>query len=416
MPVKRWLRGERYSYWLGIISFGAVLTCLLLVLGGSRPAAAIQTAPYKLNYQGQLTNAAGVNMPDGLYNMKFRLFSVLSGGAAIWTEVRDTTNRVSVANGQFAVQLGDVTALTPSLFTSQPLYLEVELPTPASATCSTSACGVYTEGAMTPRQALASSAYAMNADTLDGYDSSSFLVASGNNTLTGTNLFKNSADSTAALQIQTAGASSLFIADTTDSRIQIGSSTADATAVLLVLDTKNTAGDPAGVAGAMYYNSSLSKFRCYEAGAWVNCTGPTTIVTSLSDATNNNIVANTLQTTNLTFPVAMGVTYHFRAVISYTAAATTTGSRWTLHGPGGSNVSYVSRNTLTATTETVNYAGAVDLPAAANLSSAAGAANIATVEGIITSALSSGTADIQFASKVSSSAIVAKAGSTLTWW
>ncbi|HSX17208.1 MAG TPA: hypothetical protein VLH86_03850 [Patescibacteria group bacterium] len=58
--------------------------------------------------------------------------------------------------------------------------------------------------------------------------------------------------------------------------LQVGSLTADAIGQLFVLDTKNTSGDPAGVNGAMYYNSSTNTFRCYQNSAWANCIGVTT--------------------------------------------------------------------------------------------------------------------------------------------
>jgi hypothetical protein len=453
----------------------------------SQPSYAAQTTPYKINYQGRLTDAAGAAKPNGSYNMKFRIFSVASGGSAIWTEVRETTNRVTVTNGQFNVQLGDVTALTPSVFTSQPLYFEVELPTPATATCSTAACGTFTEGAMTPRQPVAASAYAMNADTLDGSDASSFIITSQNNTFTGTNLFKNTSDSTSAFDIQTSGGTSLFkvntttssvslgagggsggtgpahtttstgrvcistttpsatlevagnalfkntsdsttafqiqnssagsllIADTTNSTIQIGSPTADATAVVFILDTKNTSGDPTGTDGAMYYNSNLGKMRCYEGGAWTNCIATAENVVTLGADVIDNSGANTIaDVTGLSFAVASGVTYHFSALINYTAAATTTGSIWTVNGPTTTTLSYTSRYTLAATTETTNYAAAYNSPAVSNATSLA-TGNIATIEGIVTPS-ASGTLQIRFATEVAGSAITAKAGSTLTWW
>ncbi|HEX7484391.1 MAG TPA: hypothetical protein VF281_04560 [Candidatus Saccharimonadales bacterium] len=609
-----------------------------------RTADAAQTTPYKINYQGRLTNAAGVTKPNGQYNMKFRIFNVLSGGSAVWTEVRETTNRVTVTNGQFNVQLGDVTALTPSVFTSQPLYFEVELPTPATATCSTASCAVFTEGAMTPRQPIAASAYAMNADTLDGYDASEFASLAGNMTFTASNLFKNSSNSssafgvsnvastslfavdtsassvsigstsvtppqfgravvgastdtsngnvrnfaryqtgstagqtsqisvnvsgpieaapnnkvsmaiysgtatvpvtllavssestltpgwntvpisvslspstyywlayttnstvstnnnaryddgpansayqnglytdgwpstitftngtgtqafsfyvdfaptggpiistgsngrvgigtaspgttlgvagdslfknlsnsTTAFQIQTAGAGSLLIADTTGSAIQIGAASADATAINFVLDTKNTVGDPVVAAnGAMYYNSGLGKFRCYEKSAWTNCIGGAeNVVTLGADVTNNNATANTIaNVTGLSFPVVAGTTYRFKALINYTSAATSTGSRWSINGPATTTLSYTSKYTLSATTETTNFASAYNVPAASNAGSLT-TGNVARIKGVITPS-ANGTVTVRFASGVASSAITAKAGSTLMWW
>lgn len=269
-----------------------------LLAGPSRQVYAVQTVPYKMNFQGNLTTPAGAAVADGLYNMKFRLYSGTTGGTALWSSTRDTTNRVSVTGGFFAVQLGDVTPLPPSLFTTQPLYLEVELPSPATATCSTAGCASYTEGPMTPRQPLGSSPYAINSDTLDGLDSSSFGRVDLGNTFTAPNTFKNTTDSTTAFQIQNSAAASLFVADTSNLRIQIGSSTPDSTAVVLVLDTKNTSGDPAGTNGAMYYNSSLGKFRCYENGMWKSCVSgkasvvtigaPTSYVTWAIPANQNN--------------------------------------------------------------------------------------------------------------------------------
>jgi hypothetical protein len=208
----------------------------------------------------------------------------------------------------------------------------------------------------------------------------------------------------------------LLIADTTNSTIQVGSPTADATAVVFILDTKNTSGDPAGTNGAMYYNSNAGKMRCYENGAWANCISTAeNVVTLGADVINNNATLNTIaDVTGLSFPVTSGVTYHFSALINYTSAATTTGSRWAINGPAATTISYTSKYTLTATTETSNYASAYDSPAASNASSLA-TGNIAVIEGIVTPS-ANGTITVRFASEVASSAITAKAGSTLTWW
>lgn len=132
-----------------------------------------------------------------------------------------------------------------------------------------------------------------------------------------------------------------------------------------------------------------------------------------ADVSNSNLTANTLSTiTELSFNVVAGTTYNFKYVIPYTAGATTTGSRWTLSGPAVTFINYTSRYTVTATSETVNYAGAYGVPSAANASSLT-SGNLAIIEGVVKPS-ANGTLIVQFASEVSLSAIVAKAGGMLT--
>ncbi len=141
------------------------------------------------------------------------------------------------------------------------------------------------------------------------------------------------------------------------------------------------------------------------------------VVVLATDVTNNNAVANTIQdVTGFSFAVVAGQTFWFRAVIFFTSAATTTGSRWSVSGPGAPTfLSYRSMYSLTTTSDTLNTGlTAYDLPAAANATSATAAGNTAMVEGTITPS-SDGTVIIRFASEVSNSAIVAKAGSILQW-
>lgn len=141
-----------------------------------------------------------------------------------------------------------------------------------------------------------------------------------------------------------------------------------------------------------------------------------TLVTLASDVTNNNATANTIaDCTGLSFSVTSGTRYRFYANIWYTAAATTTGSRWSINGPSATNMAYSSIYSLTATTNTSNSAVAYNIPAASNATSASTAGNIAIIEGTILPS-ANGTVVVRFASEVASSAIVCKAGSTLEWW
>ena len=294
---------------------------------------ALTTVPTKTNFQGRLTNSVGNIMPDGTYNMRFRLYTVSSGGVAVWSEDRlvSATQGVQVTNGLFSVRLGDVTPLSASLFSSGALYFEIELPTPGTATSSSPS---WTEGPMTPRNQLATSAYAYNSETLDGLDSADFGQIAANNTWTGTNAFngstfsiggaanaakfsvgslfnvdtsasivtisanslfntgtftvnnnsptfKNTADNATAFRIQDASSANMFVTDTSTKRIYIGDPTPDANGVVLVLDNKSGV-DPTGTAGGMYYNTTNGKFRCYQNGAWRDCTSSTQDAYNLS--------------------------------------------------------------------------------------------------------------------------------------
>jgi len=129
-----------------------------------------------------------------------------------------------------------------------------------------------------------------------------------------------------------------------------------------------------------------------------------------ADATLNTL-ANIDQ---LAFAVMAGRIYEFEYLFYYTAAATSTGSRWTINGPATPTaLGYESEYTLTATTNTVNNAVAYQIPAASNATSLAGV-NTAVIRGyIIPSA--NGVVTPQFASEIANSAITCLKGSRLTY-
>lgn len=131
-----------------------------------------------------------------------------------------------------------------------------------------------------------------------------------------------------------------------------------------------------------------------------------------NDVTNNNVSANTIaDVTALSFPVTSGSTYSFYFYITYTSAATATGSRWSISGPATPTLlSYRSSYSLSAGGVTINTGNAAyDLPAASNASSVSTAQNEAIIEGVIKPS-ATGTVIARFASEITSSAIVAKAG------
>lgn len=162
---------------------------------------------------------------------------------------------------------------------------------------------------------------------------------------------------------------------------------------------------------------SLGRIKTTQDFSVVAAVNTMNLVALTADVTNSNATANTMQdVTGLSFAVTAGQSYWFRASIQYTAAATTTGSRWAINGPASPTfLSYKSEYSLTTTTNTVNEGvSAYDSPAAASASSAATGANTAIVEGVIRPS-GNGNVIVRCASEVSASAITAKAGSLLQW-
>lgn len=135
-----------------------------------------------------------------------------------------------------------------------------------------------------------------------------------------------------------------------------------------------------------------------------------TIVLAANVANSANNVA--ADVTGLTFALVADATYEIKAVIPYTSAATTTGSRWMLNGPAITALSGTSNYTIDATSRTVNNFVAYDIPAAANATSLT-AGNIAIIEATLKPS-AAGTLAVRFASEVDTSAITALAGATLT--
>lgn len=126
-----------------------------------------------------------------------------------------------------------------------------------------------------------------------------------------------------------------------------------------------------------------------------------------NDVINNNGVANTIaDVTGLSFDVVANTTYKFRFFIVYSAAATTTGSRWSVNGPATTFVHYNSEYTLTASSITNNQGLAgYNVPAGVSASSLA-TGNICVIEGTIRPS-ANGTVIARFASEISASAITA---------
>lgn len=160
--------------------------------------------------------------------------------------------------------------------------------------------------------------------------------------------------------------------------------------------------DVFGVAGITYaYGYNLSTTNNFNLSVLAN--NVSNAATALADVTG------------LGFPVVANKLYWFRFVIRYTAAITTTGSRWTINGPATEYLVYSSEYSLAAATLTTNvYLTSYDSPATANT----GTTNLngarAIIEGMVVPT-ADGTLMARSGSEIAGSAITALSGSFVEW-
>lgn len=154
--------------WVGAI-LALVLLCFSFVFNTTNNVATAATGINRqINFQGKLVNADGTNVTDGSYSILFSIYSVSSGGVAIWSETQNAT----LTNGIFQVNLGSVTALPGSVdFNTDNIYLGIK---------------VGADPEMTPRVQFTSVPQAFNAEKLGGLDKTGF-IQNGTSLQTNTN-------------------------------------------------------------------------------------------------------------------------------------------------------------------------------------------------------------------------------------
>jgi hypothetical protein len=133
---------------------------------------------------------------------------------------------------------------------------------------------------------------------------------------------------------------------------------------------------------------------------------------------NANATANRLlDVMDLQFPVRENQRYWFHYTLMYRAAATGTGSRWSIFGPGSvTALRYVSEYSLTTASKVNNEGNAgYDIPVTSSASSAATGSNIATIKGFVDAPTCDGMVYPRFASEIAASAITLMRGSHLMW-
>ncbi|NCT56047.1 site-specific integrase, partial [bacterium] len=153
------------------------------------------TAPNYLSYQGRLIDNNGSPITTNT-NFVFKIYNSLTGGTELWNSgsCSITPDNDGIFNSTLGSSCG--AAFTPDLFANNPnTYLQVTI-------------GAET---LTPRQPISAVPYAINSDSLDGVDSSSFMRSDLSDTFTG------SFDQTATYQSNLTGNRSTSLLSVTQS-------------------------------------------------------------------------------------------------------------------------------------------------------------------------------------------------------
>ena len=124
--------------------------------------------PGMIQYQGRIADpVSGSSVEVNSLPMVFRIYDMAAGGEALWEE----PHTVLLNHGIYNVILGSTNAISPSILMNDDLWLEVL---------------INGEG-LTPRQKISSVIFSIksgDAETLDGLDSTEFIVTTGG-TMTG---------------------------------------------------------------------------------------------------------------------------------------------------------------------------------------------------------------------------------------
>lgn len=122
---------------------------------------AVAATANTVNFQARLQTAAGGIVPDGNYNVQFKLYSAASGGSPLWTETYTNSNSTGLKtiNGYLTVQLGSITAFS-GINWDQQLWLTMNIGGTSTGTPGW-------DGEMNPRLPLTAVPYAFAAGQLN---------------------------------------------------------------------------------------------------------------------------------------------------------------------------------------------------------------------------------------------------------
>ena len=145
----------------------------LLALNLKTPGQAYAATQSTINFQARLQAANGAIVPDGNYNVEFKLYSASSGGSALWTEdyYNNASHGIQTINGYVTANLGSVTAFPSTINWDQQLWLTMNIGGTTTGT-------PILDGEMSPRLQMTAVPYAFKAGQLAQANSGGTLFSS----------------------------------------------------------------------------------------------------------------------------------------------------------------------------------------------------------------------------------------------
>lgn len=159
---------------------GLFFVFVYLLSGQTQAATGINQ---QVNFQGRLLTSEGATVPDGYYNIQFKIYQDGNGqtvgnpgGSLEWTEshLNDNGQGVTVKNGFLSVQLGSVNAFGSSVDWDQDtLWLSMNIAGTGEACTPFANCNP--DGEMLPMKRLSATPYSLNSALLGGISSAGYV-------------------------------------------------------------------------------------------------------------------------------------------------------------------------------------------------------------------------------------------------
>lgn len=233
-----------------------------------------------LSFNGRLLDNSGVPVPDGHYNMQFKIYEGGSGAAAgnpdgslKWTEnyVNDNSNSaVAVTNGYFSVNLGSVNNFGSSIdWNNSTLWLSMNIAGSDNSCTVFGSSPCLADGEMLPMRRITATPYAINSGMLDGKSAEQFIQlgqGSQQDASDNSSIFINKTGSGDLIQLQN-NASDVFAVSNTgdimfgngaDHSIAVAQSNTDMAGMQLILAAGQGGGGTGSAGGNVVISGGAS--------------------------------------------------------------------------------------------------------------------------------------------------------------